>query len=87
MGNERRNEPLLLRGTEVAELIGCSRAMAYRLMQNGVIPVVRVPGVKTADGKKLASRTVRVPAEALREWIKANTTQVAPLRPVAGDLR
>jgi excisionase family DNA binding protein len=56
-------EPLLLRGREVAELIGCSRALAYRLMQRGVIPTVRIPGGKS----------VRVPREALIEWIRANT--------------
>lgn len=53
----------LLRGAEVAEVIGCSRAMAYRLMQRGTIPVVRIPG----------SKTVRVPRESLLEWIKVNT--------------
>lgn len=57
------NERLLLRGIEVAELIGCSRAMAYRLMQRGTIPVVRIPGGKT----------VRVPRAALLEWVKSNT--------------
>jgi len=56
-------EPLLLRGKEVAELIGCSRAMAYRLMQRGTLPVVRIPGGKS----------IRVPREALVEWIRANT--------------
>jgi excisionase family DNA binding protein len=59
-----QREPLLLRGGEVAELIGCSRALAYRLMQRGVIPTVRIPGGKS----------VRVPREALIEWITANTT-------------
>ena len=53
----------LLRGSEVAEVIGCSRAMAYRLMQRGTIPVVRIPGGKT----------VRVPRGALQEWIRDNT--------------
>jgi excisionase family DNA binding protein len=53
----------LLRGGEVAEVIGCSRAMAYRLMQRGTIPVVRIPGGKT----------VRVPQGALAEWIRKNT--------------
>jgi excisionase family DNA binding protein len=53
----------LLRGGEVAEVIGCSRAMAYRLMQRGTIPVVRIPGGKT----------VRVPRGALSQWIKDNT--------------
>lgn len=56
-------EPLLLRGQEVAELIGCSRALAYRLMQRGVIPTVRVSGGKT----------VRVPRQALVDWVAANT--------------
>lgn len=56
-------EPLLLRGGEVAELIGCSRALAYRLMQRGTIPTLRVPGGKS----------VRVPREALLRWIKLNT--------------
>jgi excisionase family DNA binding protein len=55
--------PLLLRGREVAELIGCSRALAYRLMQRGTIPTVRIPGGKS----------IRVPREALIEWIHANT--------------
>jgi len=57
------NQRLLLRGGEVADLIGCSRAMAYRLMQRGVIPSVRVPGGKA----------VRVPREALEKWIRDNT--------------
>src|SRR5450759_3447706 len=53
----------LLRGAEVAEVIGCSRAMAYRLMQRGTIPVVRTPGGKTG----------RVRRESLLQWIKSNT--------------
>lgn len=56
-------ESLLLRGREVAQLMGCSRALAYRLMQRGTIPTVRVSG----------GRTVRVPREALAEWIRTNT--------------
>jgi excisionase family DNA binding protein len=56
---------LLLRGTEVAELLGCSRAMAYRMMQAGVIPVVRLRG----------KRAVRVPRQALISWIEKNTRQ------------
>ena len=61
------NTDRLLRGAEVAELLGTSRAMAYRLMQRGTIPVVRIPGGKT----------VRVPREAFMEWIKANTQRAA----------
>ncbi len=62
--NQRKEiEPLLLKGGEVAELIGCSRALAYRLMQKGHLPVVRIPGGKA----------VRVPRAALVEWIRSNT--------------
>jgi excisionase family DNA binding protein len=66
------SKSLLLRGGEVADLIGCSRALAYRLMQRGTIPVVRVPGGKT----------VRVPREGLENWIRQNT-KMAPA--VAGE--
>jgi excisionase family DNA binding protein len=57
----------LLRGAEVAEIIGCSRAMAYRLMQRETIPVVKIPGGKT----------VRVPLAALLAWVKENTRMAA----------
>ena len=52
---------LLMRGGEVAEALGISRALAYRWMQNGILPTVRV------------SRAVRVPRGALLDWIKRNT--------------
>jgi excisionase family DNA binding protein len=54
-------EKLLLRGGEVAEALGISRALAYRWMQNGILPTVGV------------SRAVRVPRGALLDWIKRNT--------------
>ena len=54
---------LLLRGSEVAAMIGCSPSQAYKLMKQGVLPTLRVPGGKT----------VRVPADALRRWISENT--------------
>lgn len=57
-------QPLLLRGGEVAEVLGCSRALAYRWMAAGIIPTIRVPG----------SKAIRVPREALLAWI-ANSTQ------------
>lgn len=58
--NQNRT-PLLLRGIEVADALGISRALAYRWMKNGTLPIVRV------------SRAVRVPREALLDWIKRNT--------------
>jgi excisionase family DNA binding protein len=54
---------LLLRGGEVANMLGVSRALAFRWMQEGTLPTVRIPG----------ARTVRVPQDALRDWISANT--------------
>lgn len=53
--------PLLLRGIEVAEELGISRALAYRWMSGGVLPVIR------------HGRSVRVPREALLDWVKSNT--------------
>ena len=58
---------MLLRGIEVAKELGISRALAYRWMQNGTLPVVRVHG----------SKAVRVPRDALLEWIESNTRRSA----------
>jgi excisionase family DNA binding protein len=69
-------EKLLLRGGEVAALLGVSRALAFRWMQEGVLPTVRIPG----------ARTVRVPTDALREWIEQNTgTGLVRSQPIAAD--
>ena len=56
---------LLLRGGEVASLLGISRAQAFRWMSRGVLPVVRMPG----------SRTVRVPKAALLRFIEERTRE------------
>lgn len=73
MSKNERTAPLLLRGREVAESLGISRALAYRWMATGVLPTVRV------------SRSVRVPHDGLLEWIKHNTsgTDGVNLRPAA----
>lgn len=52
-------ERLLLRPMEAADLIGVSRARVYQLIGDGSIPNIRL-------GKSL-----RVPAERLREWVAA----------------
>jgi excisionase family DNA binding protein len=57
------DDRLLLRGVEVAARMGCSRALAYKLMKEGILPTVRIPG----------GRMVRVPSDGLVEWIKRNT--------------
>jgi excisionase family DNA binding protein len=58
-----KQEKLLLRGQEVAEALNVSRALAYRWMAAGILPIVRVPG----------GRSIRVPQQALLKWIEANT--------------
>lgn len=57
---------LLLTGSEVAKELKISRALAFRWMQKGILPTVRVPG----------ARTVRVPREALLDWVKTRTRQI-----------
>lgn len=54
---------MLLRATEVAGALGVGRATAYQLMASGALPTVRI------------GRSVRVPAEALRAWVRAQTRQ------------
>ena len=54
-------KPLLMRGPEVADALGISRALAYRWMASGILPTVRV------------SRSVRVPHDGLLRWIERNT--------------
>jgi excisionase family DNA binding protein len=61
-----KKNTLLLRGREVAEEL-ISRALAYRWMQTGVLPVVRVPG----------ARSVRVPRAALIAWVESRTCEAA----------
>ncbi len=55
--------PLLLRGTEVAHVLGISRALAYRWMATGILPTLK------------RGRCIRVPAAALDEWIVRNTSK------------
>lgn len=48
---------MLLRPREVVDVTGYSRSMVYALIASGEIPSVRV------------GRTVRVPTDALKQWI------------------
>ena len=70
MTKERvEREPMLLRAAEVAELLGISRAKAYRLLQGRELPVVTL------------GKSVRVPREPLLDFIRAATQQ--PVNPAA----
>ena len=52
----------LLKGDEVARILNISRSQAYKLMQQGGIPTVRI------------GRSVRVRYECLWNFIEENTT-------------
>jgi excisionase family DNA binding protein len=60
-----KQERLLLKGSEVADMLNISRALAYRMMAAGELPTVR-----PASG-----RAIRVPREALLKWIEKQTRQ------------
>jgi len=62
-----RNEPLLLKVSEAARLLGVSKSTAYIMAAKGELPTIRIRG------------GLRVPADALRAWIveKMNTAGVA----------
>lgn len=53
---------LLLRPTEVAELLGLSRSKVFEMLATQELPVVRV------------GRVVRVPRADLDEWIRQRTS-------------
>lgn len=59
------DEPLLLRATEVARLLGLSRSKVYQMMSEGTLPIIRI------------DRAIRVPREALIKWIRKQTKEVA----------
>ena len=62
---EVKMERLLLRPTEAAEMTGLGRSKMYELIAKGVVPSVRI------------GKSVRVPVEALREWVKAQTASAS----------
>ncbi|MBI2760050.1 MAG: helix-turn-helix domain-containing protein [Chloroflexi bacterium] len=57
---------LLLRPVEVGDVLGVSRAMAYKLVRDGVVPSIRI------------GRSVRVPADRLRAWVEARAAESGP---------
>ncbi|MBM3561292.1 MAG: helix-turn-helix domain-containing protein [Alphaproteobacteria bacterium] len=62
---ETPKDRLLLNAPQVAALLNISRALAYRWMQDGTLPVLRAP----------SGRVVRVPRAALEQWIEENTRE------------
>ncbi len=70
MRDSERTDPLLLRAEEVAQLLGVSKSMVFKLIAAGELPSLRL------------GHAVRVPAAPLREWVRERTTakEAAPHR-------
>ncbi len=71
-------ERLLLRPHEAAELLGLGRSTVYELIASGAIPSITI------------GRSRRVPLEALRAWVRAQTDagalgRSAPISPTAAN--
>ena len=58
-------DKVLLKPSDVAKLLNISRSLAYRLLQNGTIPVVRI------------NSAVRVRAQDLESFIKQHKSGAA----------
>ena len=58
IGLDMKDAQMLLRPVEVAETLRIGRTKAYELIGAGTIPSLRIGG------------SVRVPADALRAWIR-----------------
>ncbi len=56
-------DQLLLRAEEVQKALSLGRSTIYQMMASGELPIVRI------------GRSVRVPADALRDWVER---QAAP---------
>jgi len=56
-------EPLLLRATEAAKLLGLGRSKVFAMVAAGELPVIRL------------GRSVRIPRQALERWIRDQTIE------------
>lgn len=58
---EQKQPALLLRPAETAELLGISRALAYKWAKDGTLPTIK------------KGKAVRIPRAALLRWIDEQT--------------
>lgn len=65
MDTTQNNETdvLLLRPDAVCRTLGLSRSTVYKMLESGELPSMRV------------GKAIRVPVAALRQWVKANTSE------------
>jgi excisionase family DNA binding protein len=59
------DSPQLLKAFEVAKILGLGRTKVYEMMASGELPVVRI------------GTAVRVPRQALLDWINERTQEAA----------
>ena len=62
-------ERMLLKLSEVAQMLGLGRSLVYELIAQGQIPSVRL------------GRCIRVPSESLQQWIKEKETAKTETQP------
>lgn len=62
-------ERMLLKLSEVAQMLGIGRSLVYELIAQGQIPSVRL------------GRCIRVPSESLQQWIKEKETAKTETQP------
>ncbi|MCM3761837.1 helix-turn-helix domain-containing protein [Alkalihalobacillus oceani] len=67
--------PLILKAEHISEIIGCSKRVAYEVMDRADFPLVRMGRLK------------RVEREAFFEWIGSQTRQPQPSMETRGDQR
>ena len=58
-------DQLLLRAEEVQKALSLGRSTIYQMMASGELPIVRI------------GRSVRVPADALRDWVEHQATPIS----------
>ena len=65
-------ERMLLKPTEVAEVLRIGRSLVYSMLATGQLPSIRV------------GRCIRVPSESLETWLKAQETGITRREDKAG---
>ena len=81
MDHPLNNEPRLLTPAQFGRKIGRSRATIYRLINNGLIPVVHLPvaapGLDEDGNKKRGQGAVRISSETLDAFARGELKAVS----------
>ena len=66
-------EKLLLKPSEVAQILGIGRSLIYELIARKEIPSIRL------------GRCIRIPSESLQRWLKAQENQLSEAQRQDGE--